>query len=558
MNTATSDLKRVGDPSSSARAKVIYSFGGYRIDTARFEITNDRQALAVEPQVLELLITLIDSRDRVVSKDELFEKVWKGRIVSDTTLASRVKTARQLIGDDGTRQEYIKTIHGRGFRFIGEVEMETALTANRDAPKPATFDRPATRYARSGDVHVAYQVFGQGPINMILAPGYVSHIENYWDCPALARWLGQLGALARIAMFDKRGTGLSDPVSTLPSMDERMDDLRAVMDAAKFETAYVMGISEGGSLAALFAAHHPARCEGLILYGAFAQFKHWFPDEESLQRLFDYVESDWGSGESLKYYAPTAASDPEMVRWWGKFERLGATPGACKALMQMNSRIDITGVLPGIRVPALVIHRAGDVLVDVDGGRQLANEIPGARYAELQGDDHLPFVGDADHTIAVISDFVRQPQRQLRSDRVVATIILIHTPAGQAGIAIDQTLRRFRATRVLQRPDGIVATFDGPARALECALSVSRLLREVGQDHRIGVHTGQISVDAEVLEGTAMDVSSDVAGHAGENEILVSRTVNDLVAGSGIVLKDRGEFGLPSIEQVWHLFRVET
>lgn len=522
--------------------------------------------MAVEPQVLDLLITLIDNRDHVVSKDELLEKIWKGRIVSDTTMSSRIKTARQLIGDDGTRQDYIKTIHGRGFRFVGNVEVETGQrTAKTEQSRSTALDRPATRYARSGDVHVAYQLFGDGPVNLVLAPGFVSHIDNYWDSPPFHRWLNRLGELARIAMFDKRGTGSSDPVSSLPDMDERMDDLRAVMDAVGFKSAYVMGISEGGSLAALFAAHHPARCDGLILYGAFAQFKHWHPDEASLQRLFDYVEADWGSGKSLPQFAPSVGEDPEFIRWWGKFERLGATPGACIALMKMNSRIDISGVLPAIRVPALVIHRSDDVLVDVEGGRQLAAHIPGAQYAELPGPDHLPFVGNGDRIIDIIGDFLRHPKRREVSSRAVATILLIQS-GGKAAARIseaeasliDEQLRRFRASRVPPWPSGIAATFDGPARALECAVSISRLLCDREVNHRIGMHTGEINLEAGILEGIAMDIAADVVNQAKENEILVSRTINDLVAGSGVALSDRGEFALPSINQTWHLFKVAT
>ncbi len=528
---------------------MIYSFGEFRIDAARFEIAHGGQALAVEPQVLELLIMLLKHRDRVLTRDELLETIWSGRVVSDTTLSSRIKTARQVIGDDGARQDYIKTIRGRGFRFVGEVAEHAAASA---APA-ARQDRPATRYARSGEVHVAYQLFGDGPARLVFAPGFVSHIDNYWDSPRFRDWLNRLGKIARVAMFDKRGTGLSDPVSALPPMDERMDDLRAVMDAAGFGTAHLMGISEGGSLAALFAAHHPERCDGLIVYGGFAQFRHWHPDEASLQRLFDYVESDWGSGKSLPLFAPTVGEDPEMVRWWGQFERLGATPGACIALMQMNSRIDITGVLPGIRVPTLVIHRKDDVLIDIEAGRQLAAGIPGAQYAELSGVDHLPFVGDAGRIIEVIGEFLRRPQRRAASDRAVATIVLIR--CAEAG-ALEPELRRFRANRITVLPDGVAATFDGPARALECAVSVSRLLRGRGLEHRIGVHTGEISVAGAGLEGTAMDISSNVAGHATSNEILASRTVHDLVAGSGIALEERGEFPLPSIKQGWQLYRV--
>jgi pimeloyl-ACP methyl ester carboxylesterase len=551
-----------------AETQVIYQFGDYQIDTARFEIARAGRTLAVEPQVLELLIVLIENRDHVVSKDEVFGKIWKGRIVSDTTLSSRIKTARQLIGDTGARQQYIKTIHGRGFRFVGNVETKAAAppAPAAETPKSATPERPVTRYARSGDIHVAYHLFGNGPINLILAPGFVSHIDNYWDNPPLNRFLHRLGELARCAIFDKRGTGLSDPVSSLPGMDERMDDLRAVMDAAGFETAFVMGISEGGSLATLFAAHHPDRCDGLILWGAFARFKHWLPDEAALQRWFDYFESDWGSGKSLPLFAPSVGNDPEFVRWWGKFERLGATPGAVIALMRMNSRIDIFDVLPSVQVPTLVLHVANDVLIDVQGGRDLAARIPGAKYVEFPGVDHLPMVGEnPDRIINAVAPFLEHTKQRGESNRILATILLVcFDPKARGGLPehdaqrIKQHLQRFRATRISSQPDHLAATFDGPARALECAVSVSRLLRERGHDCRLAVHTGEVRFDGGAIEGTAVNIACDVADRARHNEILVSRTVNDLVAGSGIALQDRGEFALPSINQTWHLFQVEA
>lgn len=553
---------------SQARLQVIYKFGGYRLDTDRFELSRESQAVAAEPQVLELLILLIDNRDRVISRDELLEQIWRGRIVSDATVSSRIKTARQVIGDDGTRQTYIRTIHGRGFRFVGDVAIEPAADSTSTsvaAGRPA-FDRPATRYARSGDIHIAYQLFGHGPVNLVLTPGFVSHIDNFWESPCFRRWLNRLGELAHVAIFDKRGTGLSDRVGSLPGMDKRMDDVRAVMDAARFDTAVIMGISEGGSLAALFAAHHPDRCDGLILYGAFARFRYWFPDEDSLQALFDYIESDWGTGKSLPQFAPSPADDPEFVRWWGQFERLGATPGAAIALMRMNSRIDISDVLPGIRIPTLVIHVADDVLIDVEAGRELAARIPGARYVELPGRDHLPFTENFDGTIDAIEGFLRRMTRgEEQPGRIVATIVLIRIHERERGPvtsadakALKSEILRFRATRVSLEQADMLATFDGPARALECAVAVSRLLRAGGIDHRIGVHTGEIAVGNQTLAGAAMDIVADVADQALDNEILASRTVNDLIAGSGLTLQDRGAHRLPSINQDWHLFRVAT
>ena len=544
---------------------MIYTFDDYQIDTARFELSRGGNLLPVEPQVLELLIMLVDHRDHVVSKDELLEKIWKGRIVSDTTLSSRIKTARQAIGDDGAQQKYIKTIHGRGFRFVGPVEATSVAepTTGKRYSETSTDLRPTTHYARSGDIHIAYHLFGEGQVNLVLTPGFVSHIDNYWDDPNLQNWLGRLGELARVAIFDKRGTGMSDRVNALPGMSERMDDVRAVMDAADFDRAFIMGVSEGGSLATLFAAHHPERCEGLILYGSFAQFVHWVPNQESLQGLFDYIEDAWGSGKSLPQFAPSMASDPGFLKWWGKFERLGVSPGAAISLMKMNSQIDLSGILSSVSVPTLVIHRVDDVLIDVAGGRSLAKQIPAAEYVELSGNDHLPWVGDnRDQIVDVVATFLGRSETVPISERVLATILLVRIDvdsdrdAAQADTSIvQQELRRFRASRIDSHGCGVVAVFDGPGRALECAVSLSRLLTREGIEHGIGAHAGEVPSGTEALRGTAIDISANVADHAGNGEILISRTLNDLVAGSRVALEDRGEFHLPAINQDWRLFR---
>src|SRR5215213_2733012 len=239
--------------------------------------------------------------------------------------------------------------------------------------------QPDTRYARSGDLHIAYQVFGQGSVDLVLVPGFISNLEETWQIPSAARWLERLGRFARVIAFDKRGTGLSDRVESVPSLDERMDDARAVMDAAGSTRAVLLGISEGGSLAAVFAASHPNRCASLILYGAFARFASWYPTEEKLASFYQYVREQWGTGESLRKYAPSKADDPEFKRRWARHERVGATPAAAIALMRMNQEIEISGVLSAIRVPTLVIHRTDDTVVSLEGGRFLAQHIPKAR-----------------------------------------------------------------------------------------------------------------------------------------------------------------------------------
>src|SRR5436309_3197817 len=229
--------------------------------------------------------------------------------------------------------------------------------------------QPVTQYAKSGDVHIAYQAFGDGPINLVMVPGFVSNVENYWDEPDFARFLNRLASYARVVTFDKRGTGMSDRVAELPGLDQRMDDLRAVMDAAGMANAALLGISEGAPLSVLFAASYPDRCRALILYGSFSRFSYWFADDAALSAFFAYVERSWGTGGSVQKFAPSRASDPAFQRWWGRNERLGASPAAVVALMRMNSQIEISGILPAVRVPSLVIHRTGDKTIKVEGGR---------------------------------------------------------------------------------------------------------------------------------------------------------------------------------------------
>ncbi len=433
--------------------------------------------------------------------------------------------------------------------------------------------QPTTRYAKSGDVHVAYQVFGDGPVDLVLVPGFVSHIDNYWDEPSCARWLNRLGSFSRVIMFDKRGTGLSDHVSELPGMDERMDDMRAVMDTVGIERAALMGISEGGSLASVFAAHHQARTQALVLYGAFARFTSWFPTEESLEQLFSYIDSDWGSGASLPMFAPSMADDPAFQRWWGKFERLGADPGAAIALMRMNSQIDITDILPTIHVPTLVIHRTEDVTVDIEGGRALAERIPNARLFELPGADHIPWVGDnAEDYLQEIEEFLTGERSAPIIDRVLATVIftdIVGSTARAEAIgdqawsdllgAHDKTVRqqlaRFQGREVKSLGDGFLATFDGPGRAIHCALSIRDTVSELGLDVRIGVHTGEVEMVDDDIRGIAVHIASRIANLDSSNDVLVSRTVKDLVAGSGIAFEDFGKYVLKGMPNEWRLYR---
>jgi pimeloyl-ACP methyl ester carboxylesterase/class 3 adenylate cyclase len=435
--------------------------------------------------------------------------------------------------------------------------------------------QPVTRYAKSGDVHVAYQVFGEGPVDVIAVLPFVSNIETFWDEPELARWLRYLGGRVRLTMFDKRGTGMSDRVGALPGMDERMDDVRAVMDAAGIQRAALWGMSEGGPLAALFAATYPDRCRALVLYGAFARFSSWIPTDEAFAALLQYIDQGWGSGASLPYFAPSRQDDPTFQSWWGRFERLGASPAAVADLMRMNRQIDVSGIVSSIRVPTLVIHRTGDVTINVEGGRFLAANIPGARYVELPGVDHMAWIGDNATEIAdLIGDFVTGSKASVVADRVLATVLftdIVGSTEKAAALGdrrwrdlldnhnatIRRNIARFRGRETNMIGDGFLIAFDGPARAVRCACAIADEIRPLGIDNCAGLHTGECEEIGENIGGIAVHIGARVAALAAPNQILVSSTVKDLVAGSGLGFVDHGQHSLKGVPGEWRVFAVE-
>ncbi|MCB1750633.1 MAG: alpha/beta fold hydrolase [Gammaproteobacteria bacterium] len=531
---------------------MIFFFDGYEVNDSNFEIRHEGRLLDAQPQVFELLVFLLHNRNRFVSRDEIFEAIWKNRVVSDTTLSGYIKAVRKLVGDDGKAQRVIRTVHGRGFQFVAELDPGSCESVQTVPDRAGAVNRPTTRYAKSGDVHVAYQVFGSGPADLVLVPGFISHVDNYWDNPQMAAWLQDIGKFARVVMFDKRGTGLSDTVYPLPSFDVRMDDVRAVMDAVGLDKACIMGISEGGSLATLFAATHPERCSGLVLYGAFSRFFYWYKTPGELQGLFDYVESAWGSGESLPMFAPSVGQDEAAKRWWGQFERLGATPGAAIALMKMNSEIDITDILPTIGIPTLVIHRNEDVLIDIEAGRLLADRIPRARYVELPGRDHLPWVGDSDAIIGAIADFIGDGPLPAALDTILTTLLSVHPGAGlpegpdgpfdEAQSAVDRCISHYRGRTV----SASLAAFDGPARAVHCACEIIDRLRAMALNPHCGIHTGVVLINDNALSGETVDRVEQISRLAPGGQAILSETVKDLIAGAGLEIRALGRFDLPA------------
>jgi len=440
---------------------------------------------------------------------------------------------------------------------------------------------PETQYARSGDVNIAYQVVGEGPRDLVYVPGWVSNVEMMWEQAPLARFLERLASFSRLILFDKRGTGLSDRVSNdkLPSLEQRMDDVRAVLEAVGSERAALFGHSEGGSMCMLFAATYPARTTALITLGAFAKRRDpdedypWAPSAESREETTEDVERNWGHlrPEDVEYYAPSRVGDEEFIRSFERYFRRGASPGAAAALLRMNSYIDVRSVLPTIQVPALVLHRTGDHDVKLAEGRYLAERIPGARFVELPGDDHAIAAGDVDGLADEIEEFLTGTRPVPELDRVLATVLFTDIVGsteravelgdrrwrdllGEHDATVRRELDRFRGREVDTAGDGFLATFDGPARAVRCAMSAGEAIRELGVEIRAGVHTGECEVDGPKIRGIAVHTGARIASLAGAGEVLVSQTVKDLVSGSGLAFEDRGLHELKGVPGEWRVY----
>jgi class 3 adenylate cyclase len=434
-----------------------------------------------------------------------------------------------------------------------------------------------TRYAKSGDVSIAYQVVGDGPMDIVLVPGFVSHLELDWEEPRSARFLGRLGSISRLIRFDKRGTGLSDRPGGLPDLETRMDDVRAVLDAVGSERAALFGYSEGGPMSILFAGTYPERTSALVLYGTYAKRRDpdddypWAPTWEARQAYAAEIERDWGWQADMQRMSPSA--DDAMAGWWAARARAAASPGAARDLILMNSQIDVRALLPAIRVPTLVLHRSGDRDSRPEEGRYIAEQIPGARFIELPGDDHFPSI-DGDQILDEVEEFLTGERGAAEPDRVLATVLFTDI-VGSTEIAaqrgdrawrellerhhslVRRQLLRFRGKEVDTVGDGFFASFDGPARAIRCACAVVDAVHELGIDVRAGLHTGECELVEGKVAGIAVHTGARVASHAQPGEVLVSRTVRDLVAGSGIGFQDRGSQELKGIPGEWRIYAVE-
>lgn len=440
-------------------------------------------------------------------------------------------------------------------------------------------DLPRTHYARNGEVNIAYQVLGDGPIDLVHVPPFTSNLELQWQDPDQARYFRRLASFSRLIMFDKRGMGLSDRTG-IASLEERMDDVRAVMDAVGCERAAIFGSSEGGAMSLLFAATYPERVTALVLYGAYPRLSAApdYPEgipQEVRERVLEELGAHWGQGVLLAHplMNPTRANDPAFVEAQGSWERLSASPGAAVALMRMILDLDVRHLLSAIQVPTLVIYRTADA-IHAAGSRYLATHIPGAKSVELPGQDYAPHLGDQDAILDEIEEFLTGVRPVPEIDRVLATVLftdIVGSTERAASIGdhawralLDshheiarRELKRHRGREIEFVGDGLLATFDGPARAIRCACAITDAVRPLGLQIRAGLHTGEVELAGNAVRGIAVHIGARVAAEGFADEVLVSSTVKDLVAGSGIRFADRGVRVLKGVPGEWHLYAAE-
>ena len=429
---------------------------------------------------------------------------------------------------------------------------------------------PDTSYARSGEVQIAYQVHGEGDIDLVLVGGPASHLDVIWEDPGARRYLERIGGFARVVRFDRRGTGLSDPITGSPTLEQQADDLGAVMDAVGFERAALVGDGDGGRLCALFAATRPERVSALCLYGTSASGAEVVTPER--QREFGKViEDHWGEGGLMALYAPSVADDPAFTRWWKRFERASTTPHTARGLLAMLAESDLRPYLTSIRAPTLVLHRSGDTLVPVDAGRRLAEGIPGARFVELEGIDNLSFVGNVADLVDEVEEFLTGGRERREPERVLATVLftdIVDSTRRAAELGgqrwrdllaahhelVRRELARHGGREVKTMGDGFLAQFELPGAAVRCARAIRAALAALDLEVRAGVHTGECELIGDDIGGLAVHIGARLSGLAKANEILVSGTVMDIVAGSAIELTDRGLHSLRGVPGEWRVF----
>lgn len=440
---------------------------------------------------------------------------------------------------------------------------------------------PRTQYTKSGNLSIAYQVSGGGPIDLVYAQGWISNVEYAWESPDYARFITRLGSFSRFIRFDRRGMGLSDRDVTSMTLEERVDDIRAVMDAVGSERAALLGVSEGGYMSVMFAATHPERTAALVLYACYARAK-WAPDypwgwtDEDYGKLWiDGLEKGWGGPYNLESGAPSVADDEAARSWFGAYLRYSASLTTAKALGYQDLAVDVRELLPAVRVPTLVLHRTGDQWVKLASGRHLAEHIPGARMVELPGNDHIPCWGDQDRLIGEIQQFLTGERSAPSTDRVLLTVLVTDivgstekaAAMGDAkwkgllemhDAAVRREVRNFDGQEINTTGDGFILAFTGPTRAIQCAQAIGQSLEHLGLDIRAGLHTGECERRGNDLSGVAVHVASRIVGRAKAKTTWVSSTVKDLVVGSGIAFSEEGTETLKGLPGTWSLFSVAS
>ncbi len=433
-----------------------------------------------------------------------------------------------------------------------------------------------TRYADSSGVNIAYQVHGEGEIDLVFVPGFVSHVELLWEHPPTARFLRRLASFARLVVFDKRGQGLSDRPTDPPTLEESMDDLGAVLEAVGCECPAVFGVSEGGPMSMLFAATYPERVSSLVLYGTYARmvrssdYALGMP-ADALDRWAEMMRREWGGPVGIRIWAPSAVGDPEAERWWARLLRQGTSPAGATALIDMYREMDVSGILSSIDVPALVLHREDDAVVRIGQGRFLAERIPGARFVTLKGGDHLAWTEGQEELLDEVEEFLTGSRHAHEPDRALATVLFTDIVGSTEAAArlgdrrwrellerhdaiVRRQLARHRGREVKTMGDGFLATFDGPARAIHCAGAIGEAVHEIELEVRAGIHTGEVELIGDDVGGMAVNIGARIGALAGPGEVLVSSTVRELVVGSGLEFAERGTHTLKGAPDRWRLF----
>jgi pimeloyl-ACP methyl ester carboxylesterase/DNA-binding winged helix-turn-helix (wHTH) protein len=596
-------------------ARRFYLFDGFRVDVSERILFKENREVPLTPKVFDTLLVLLENSSHILTKKELMQQVWPDSFVEENNLAQNISILRKALGESKEGEHYIQTVPKRGYRFVADVhttgddddsliirERTTArIVVERDdaddalpslarvidvSPTTGAHRQlepqrpPETMYARSGDVNIAYQVIGDAPLDLVFVMGWVSHLEYFWREPAFARFLLRLASFSRLILFDKRGTGLSDrvPINQLPTLEQRMDDVRAVMDAVGSERAALCGVSEGGPMCSLFAATYPEKTLALVMIGTYAKRIRdaeypWGPTAEQREQFFEVMREQWGGPVGIDERAPSAANDPSFRDWWATYLRMGASPGAAVALTQMNAEIDVRNVLPSIRVPSLVIHRTDDQCLKVEEGRFVAERIPDAKFVELPGNDHLPFVGDQDAILDEVEEFLTGVRHPIEPDTVLATVMVARMVGMKEHVQslgpdrwsewlrrlhahITKEIEWFRGREIDLMENRLLAIFDGPARAVRCASAISEYASRLGVKTCTGLHTGECEIVDGQVAGAAAQMCVCVANEAEAGEVLVSSTVKVLVAGSGISFEDRGIHTLVGCGD-WRLFAVQ-